>query len=313
MKYHHIPVLLAEVLEGLELKKGGVYIDCTLGGGGYTFALAQMIGKKGKVIAIDADRLAIDNAKKIIESKNLKNIVLVHNNFRNLEEILTENLKEGLADGIVFDLGLSSAQLADENRGFSFKGIRPLDMAFGEEALRDTITIINDYSLPELCRIFREYGEETQAYRLAKEIISSRKQKRIKNTADLVAIVNKVLPVSKKFNKINPATKIFQALRMETNDEIESLNLALITVSSYLKPGGRLVVVSFHSGEDRVVKNYLKQESRDCVCLSQVPLCVCEHRAQFKIITKKPITASVDELENNPRSRSAKLRVAEKI
>lgn len=312
MSYHHEPVMLAEVLRGLNIKQGGVYLDCTLGGAGYTLAISQALGKTGRVIAVDADILAITNAHKLIEDKGLKNIDLVHNNFRYLAEIVETSLEDGLLDGIVFDLGLSSAQLVDENRGFSFAGNRPLDMAFGLGVHQETVHLINHGSLVELTKILREYGEEARAYQLAKAIIKKRREKWLDNTDDLKKIIDEVI-FQKRGDKINRATKTFQALRMATNDEINSLQTALESSLKYLKNQARLVVVSFHSGEDRVVKQFFKQESQDCICPPERPVCNCKHRAQLKIITKKPITASPPELELNPRSRSAKLRLAEKI
>lgn len=311
MAYRHIPVLLSEVLEGLSIKTG-TYIDCTLGGGGYTFAIAKKLKDKGRVIAIDADELAIENAQKIIKEQGIDNVILVHNNFRDLAEIASLYANNQVS-GIVFDLGLSSAQLEDDSRGFSFQSNRPLDMAFGISTKRSTVNLLKNASVPELSRIFREYGEEPRAYRLAKAIDATRKEKKIQSTGDLLDIITKNLPARARNEKVHPATKIFQALRMATNDEINSLGLALKVIPDILAKGGRMAVVSFHSGEDRVVKNYLKQESKDCICPPSVPLCVCEHQANFKILNKKPITASAEELTANSRSRSAKLRLAEKI
>jgi len=311
MTYRHIPVLLNEVLEGLSIKTG-TYIDCTLGGGGYTFAIAKKLKDKGRVIAIDADELALANAQKIIESQKIDNVTLVHNNFRHLAEIASEYADNQVA-GIVFDLGLSSAQLDDESRGFSFQSNRPLDMSFGIGAKKSTVDLLRTASVPELSNIFREYGEEPRAYRLAKAIDATRKEKKIKSTGDLLDIITKNLPARAKNERVHPATKIFQALRMATNDEIDSLKSALQVTPEILIKGAKIAVVSFHSGEDRVVKNYFRKESKDCICPSSVPLCVCNHKANFKILNKKPITASLEELEQNPRSRSAKLRLAEKI
>jgi 16S rRNA (cytosine1402-N4)-methyltransferase len=311
MTYRHIPVLLNEVLEGLSIKTG-TYIDCTLGGGGYTFAIAKKLKDKGKVIAIDADEMAIKNAQKIIKEERIDNVILVHNNFRDLAEIALEQA-DNKVSGIVFDLGLSSAQLEDDNRGFSFQSNRPLDMAFGISSKRSTVSLLKTASVPELTRIFREYGEEPRAYRLAKAIDATRKEKKIQSTGDLLDIINKNLPARTRNEKVHPATKIFQALRMATNDEISSLETALKAIPDILVKGGKMAVVSFHSGEDRVVKNYLRQESKDCICPPSVPLCVCNHQANFKILNKKPIMASAEEIDGNPRSRSAKLRLAEKI
>lgn len=312
MKYKHIPVLLEEVLNALNPKPGQTYIDCTLGGASYTRALAQAVGKKGRVISIDADEMAIENAEGILKKDNFQNVSLVHDNFRNLEAIAQEYAPDGV-DGIVFDLGLSSAQLDDESRGFSFQGDRPLDMAFGAGESVSTINLINSSPLSELTRIFRELGEEPQAYRLAKEIIAARKHKKIKSTKELVDIILKITPARYLKSRIHPATRVFQALRLATNDEFGSLKEALIATTDILKVGGRLVVVSFHSGEDRIVKQWFKQESTDCLCPPQAPVCICGHQARFKVIVKKPLMASDEELKENPRARSAKLRVAEKI
>lgn len=312
MIYKHVPVLLDEVMEMLNPQPGQTYIDCTLGGASYTSALARAVGKKGRVFAIDADEMAIKNAESIIKDNNFQNVILVHNNFKNLAEIAEEyDLDE--VDGIVFDLGLSSAQLDDKSRGFSFQGDRPLDMAFGAGEVIGTQKIINSFSLSQLTKIFRELGEYPQAYRLAKEIIAARKIKTIESTKELVDIILKITPARFLKAKIHPATRVFQALRLATNDEFSSLREALEATIDILRIGGKLAVVSFHSGEDRIVKHFLKQESIDCLCPPQAPVCVCGHRARFKIIIKKPLMAGEKELTVNPRSRSAKLRGAEKI
>lgn len=284
--------MLAEILEYLNPLAGHCYIDCTLGGAGYTIALADKVGPTGKVLGIDLDETAINNAYRQISEKKLENIVLVNDNFKNLKTIAAENFS-GKVDGVVFDLGLSSAQLDDETRGFSFKGDRPLDMAFGPKNSRSTADIVNEYSLLELTEIFREYGEERRAYQIAKAIVASRKQKRLETTSDLISVIEKAVPF-RHYSKINPATKIFQALRMETNEELAVLKEVLPEAIDILKPGGRLVVVSFHSGEDRIVKRFLKDNP------------------EVKVLTKRPIIAQEEETETNPRARSAKLRAAEK-
>lgn len=293
MAYKHVPVMLAEILEYLNPSAGQCYIDCTLGGAGYSIALAEKVGPTGKVLGIDLDELAINNAHRQLLEKKLKNVVLVNDNFKNLKTIAAENFPKGV-DGVVFDLGLSSAQLDDETRGFSFKGDRPLDMAFGPKNSRSTADIINEYSLLELTEIFREYGEERRAYQIAKAIVSSRKEKSLKTTGDLLSVIEKVVPF-RHYSKINPATKIFQALRMETNEELTVLKEVLPEAVKILKPGGRLVVVSFHSGEDRIVKRFLKDNP------------------EVKVLTKRPLVAQEEETASNSRARSAKLRAAEKI
>ncbi len=256
--------------------------------------------------------MAIENAELILKDQGLKNVILVHDNFKNLAEIVAINLKKA-ADGVVFDLGLSSAQLADEKRGFSFQGERPLNMSFGAGTAIGTTTLLRTASLSELSRIFRDLGEEPQAYRLAKEIVASRKIKTFKTTKDLVDIILKITPTRFLSGKIHPATKAFQALRLATNDEFGSLRSALGAVPEVLAVGARIAVVSFHSGEDRIVKQWLKQESTDCLCPPQAPVCICNHLARFHTITKKPLVADVMETSDNPRARSAKLRAAEKI
>ena len=307
--------MLSEVLSGLEPKPGQNFIDGTLGGAGYTLALAQAVGSNGKVLAVDLDDLSIENARSRITAAKLSNIILVQDNFRNLQNIVKENLAEDFKfDGIVFDLGLSSAQLDDESRGFSFQGDRPLDMAFNQDGHTAiaTTTIVNRYSLERLTQIFREYGEEPKAYLVAKKIIEKRKKNWIRTTGQLLEIIAQVLKPNPR-SRINPATKVFQALRMETNRELEALKEVLPIAASLLKSGGRLAVVSFHSGEDKIVKEFFKTESKDCICPPSVPVCICDHKATLKIITKKPIPASDAESNLNPRARSAKLRLAQKI
>lgn len=295
MEYSHKPVMLREVLKYLQPQPGQKFVDCTLGGAGYTIALAEIAGKDGLVVGIDLDKLALDNAAKLIQDKKLDNVRLINDNFKNLESIVRDNFPEiGQVDGIVMDLGLSSAQLDDEGRGFSFKGDRPLDMAFGPINERSTAEIVNTYSLPELTRIFQEYGEERQAYRIAQAIVAGRREKQIETTGELIAIIERVVRPSFR-SRIHPATKVFQALRMETNDELAVLSAALTAAAKILKPGGRLVVVSFHSGEDRIVKRYFRDNPG------------------WEILTKRPETPAEVELDDNPRARSAKLRAAIKI
>lgn len=287
--------MLGEVLKFLDPLPGQKFIDCTLGGAGYTLALAEKVGEAGKVVGIDLDNLALANAAAEIENRKLKNIVLVQGNFKNLATIAASNFAAGeKVDGVVMDLGLSSAQLDDESRGFSFKGDRPLDMAFGPLNENSTAAIVNNYSLPELTRIFREYGEDREAYRIAKEIVASRRFKKLETTAELVALIEKVVPPRFR-SRVHPATKVFQALRMETNEELQALSESLPAAAQVLKPGGKLVVVSFHSGEDRIVKRYLKDTPG------------------WRILTKRPEVPRDEEIAANPRARSAKLRAAVKI
>lgn len=315
MPYEHTPVMLAEVLAYLDPKPGGIFFDGTLGGGSYAREIASRVGPTGLVLATDLDRLAIENAEKWPKlNKNLK-IKIKNDNFNALYKILREEWpKKSISfDGVVLDLGLSSAQLADPDRGFSFKLDAPLNMAFGS-GTRSTEVIVNKYSQDKLYRIIKDLGEERFAMNIARSIVDYRHHKKITSTVDLLECISRAVPERfKKNSKIHFATKTFQALRMETNRELESLTEFLPQALEHLKPGGRMAIVSFHSLEDRIVKNFFKTESRDCICPSEQPLCSCNHHAKIKIITKKPIKAATAEVGKNPRSRSAILRVGEKI
>lgn len=284
-----------EVIKNLNVKPGRSYIDCTLGGAGYTIEIAKLVGDKGKVLALDMDEKAIKNAKAKIKDLGLNNIILVRENFKNINKVVAKHFKnnEEIA-GIVFDLGLSSFQLEDPKRGFSFQEEAPLNMGFGKKSENSTIDIVNNYSLEDLNSIFEEYGEEKYSYRVAKAIVEKRKKKEISSTKELADIVKEVYP-KRNYYKIHPATKVFQALRMETNQELDNLRLVLPRATEILKFKGRIVVVSFHSGEDRIVKNFFKD------CKDLMP------------ITKKPLRPEEKEEVENPRSRSAKLRSAIKI
>lgn len=298
MSYEHIPVMLQEVLEYLRPQAGQIFIDCTLGGAGYTLALAAAVGPTGKILSFDLDEAAIINAQAEISRQNLHNIILVQDNFKNLEKIIAANFQSDQKfSGVVLDLGLSSAQLADTTRGFSFRGNQPLDMAFGPDAQLATVDIVNKYSLLDLTKIFQEYGEEKRAYQVAKAIVRARQSKRFSSTADLVSVIEQAVP-PRFYHKIHPATRIFQALRLETNDELGSLNQVLPQAAARLTIGGRLAVVSFHSGEDRIVKRFFKNTSQSVT---------------WQILTKRPLIPQDAEISINPRARSAKLRVAQKI
>lgn len=307
--YQHTPVMLEEVMKMLSPQAGGIFIDGTLGGGGYTRELARRVGKDGKVLAVDLDETAIINAKKFIKQQSFKNICLIQGNFADLPALVPAQFKK--VDGIVLDLGLSSAQLDDPRRGFSFLRDAPLDMAFGSGIKEDTGVIVNKFRAEDLSKIIRDYGEERWSARIAQAIIAARP---LRTTGDLLQVIEKALPAAaKRDGKIHWATKTFQALRIATNQELANLEKALPACVRLLRPGGRLVVVSFHSLEDRIVKNYFRQEARDCHCPTDWPLCRCGHQAQLKILTGKPMVADAEEIKNNKRSRSAKLRAAVKI
>jgi 16S rRNA (cytosine1402-N4)-methyltransferase len=311
--YHHIPVLLSEVLKFLDPKPGDRIIDATLGGGGYTFAIAEKVGQTGKVVALDMDEMALENAKLKIAGGNIGNIALNHANFKDISNVAQEayGTSPDVA-GVVFDLGLSSAQLEDRSRGFSFQEDVPLSMAFGSLiSANKTIEIVNHSTIEELAQIIGRYGEERFARPIARAIVAAREISSITTTGALVAAIQKGMPPANRHqSKIHFATRTFQALRIATNDELANLETALASLPRIMKAGGRIVVVSFHSLEDRIVKNFFKKESRGCICPPTFPLCRCGHVAILEILTKKVVTATNTEIEKNPRARSAKLRAA---
>ena len=300
MSYHHTPVMLPEVIEYLNPKTGEIIIDCTLGGAGYTLAIAQRVGEKGKVIAIDADEMAIENAKGKIENEKLSNIILVNENFKNLSAIINQIGLEKV-DGVVFDLGLSSAQLEDATRGFSFNSAATLNMEFGSRnqgsGIRNTEEIVNKFKPEELEKIIREYGEERFAKKIVGAIIKARRLKPIANSRELAAVISQAVPAKYRYGRIHPATRTFQALRIATNDELTNLKIALPQAADALAAAGRIVIISYHSLEDRIVKWFLRER---------------QNQGAVKILTKKVVTATKAEMKNNPRARSAKLRAAVK-
>lgn len=319
-EYFHIPVMLREAIKFLSPKKGETFIDCTLGGGGYTFALSEAVGQSGRILAIDLDKSAIKNANTKIKTDKIKNIILVNGNFRNISEYIEKYLaKKNSADqlsGIVLDLGLSSAQLDDETRGFSFRFSGPLSMNFDLEAMGQNVTageILNSWTQHEIEKILKDYGEEKFAGRISNAIVLRRKVKRIESTEELVEIIKSSIPKKFLYSKIHPATKTFQALRIAVNDEIENLKSVLPQAFENLAPGGRLVVISFHSLEDRIVKNFFREKSKVCICPPGTMICRCNHQPELKILTKKPLVPSDEEVKLNPRARSAKLRAVVKI
>jgi 16S rRNA (cytosine1402-N4)-methyltransferase len=310
----HIPVMLGEVIANLQVKKGDYCIDGTLGAMGYTKRLLTEVGKNGKVLSLDLDEKAIAEASKIKIEKSLDNLIIEHSNFKNIKEVVEKHFSlQQKFNCIVVDLGLSSDQLYDKERTFSFQSEAPLDMAFSKTELNDTQKIINSYPQKELERIIKEYGEERFAKSISINIVKERKTKAIKTGQDLQALIAKTVP--KRFwpKNVNVATKTFQALRIATNEELKNLKEFLPSAIELLKPQGRLAVVSFHSLEDRIVKHYFKQETKDCICPPQAPICVCGHKAKIKITTPKGITVSEEELQRNPRARSARLRIAQKL
>ncbi len=315
--YRHIPVMLNEAIEYLNPQPGQIIVDGTLGGGGYTFEIAKRVGPNGKVIATDLDDAAIEHAKLKIAREGCENVIVRQANFSELptiveEELAAEPIKR--LHGIVLDLGLSSAQLEDETRGFSFLKDAPLSMAFGSQIQsRRTEGIINLTPVEGLSKIFREFGEERYANSIARSIIAVRREHPIRTTKDLVEAIHKGVPAVYRRQRIHFATRTFQALRIATNQELENLSTLLSTLRPILRADARIVIISFHSLEDRIVKQFFKQEAKDCICPPQAPLCVCDHEPWLKIITKKAVAATDEEVSRNPRSRSAKLRAAQTL
>lgn len=310
MNFEHVSVLLNECLEGLNIKNDGIYADGTLGGAGHSKEIVKQL-KDGLLIGIDQDSNAILKAQDELKDFS-DNVVLVHNNFRNIKSILDELKIEGI-DGILLDLGVSSHQLDVAERGFSYNQDAPLDMRMNSEQKLTAWDIVNNYSQKELLSIIREYGEEKWASRIVEFIIKEREEKSIDTTQELVDVIKKAIPSGARREGPHPAKRTFQAIRIEVNQELEILKDTIIDITSALKPNGRICIITFHSLEDRIVKHTFKELSLDCICPPKYPICNCDKRRELKIITRKPITPTEGELEKNPRSRSAKLRIAEKV
>lgn len=308
----HRTVLLAETVENLRPRSGGVYVDCTLGGGGHTALILERSAPKGIVIGIDQDRTVLgQTAGKLATYRSQGRVHLVHANFDHLAAIVY-GLDYTEIDGIIFDLGFSSFQMDDPERGFSFRADAPLDMRMDTTAAMTAADLVNSASEEELTRIIREYGEERWAGRIAGEIVARRGARPIKTTAELTEIILAAYPRRNK-DGTHPARRTFQAIRIAVNRELERLEDTLSQAISLLRPGGRIGVISFHSLEDRIVKQYFKREATECICPPGLPICQCGHERILKIITNKPIVPSQEEVTANPRARSAKLRVAEKV
>jgi len=311
LDFEHIPVLLNETLEYLDPKPGGVYIDGTLGGAGHSSEMAKRIVPGGVLIGIDQDSNAIDAATRRLEAYK-DNVIIVRDNFRNIKTIaLQKGFKE--VDGILLDIGVSSHQLDEKERGFSYMHDGPLDMRMDTENTLDASDIVNNSSEQELIRILRDYGEEKWAVRIAKFIAEERKKSKIDTTFKLADIVQRAIPAAARRDGGHPAKRTFQALRIAVNDELQVLEEAATNAAELLKPGGRLVVITFHSLEDRIVKKIFNNMEKPCTCPPQLPVCACGKEPLLRVITKKPVTAGEEELNTNTRSKSAKLRAAERV
>lgn len=298
----HIPVLLNEAIEALQVKPGGWYVDCTVGAGGHA---AAMLEQGGQVLGIDIDPQAIELARARLLPYGQR-AILINEDFVNLEEICSRSGFHPVS-GILFDLGMSSLQLTNTRRGFSFQHEAPLNMRFNPSQELTAATIVNTFPEEELASIIKRYGEERRSREIARSIVANRP---LNTTLELAALVARAVGIR---GRIHPATKTFQALRIAVNQELERLKAALKQAVNILGVRGRLVVISFHSLEDRLVKDYFRRESQDCLCPPQTPVCICGHHATLKLITKRVVTPSRAEVLANPRSRSAKMRVAERI
>ena len=309
-EFHHISVLLNECLEGLNIKPDGVYVDGTLGGAGHSCQIAKGL-TTGRLIGIDRDPIALKAAGERLKPYE-KNVTLVHSNFSEMAQVLKDLNIPGV-DGILLDLGVSSPQLDDGARGFSYMADAPLDMRMNSGDALSAETVVNTWSEEELRRILYQYGEERYAPQIAGSICRRREITPIKTTLELVDIIRAAMPPAALREKQHPAKRSFQAIRIAVNDELGSVERAMASAIPLLNPGGRLAVITFHSLEDRIVKNAMVEASKGCTCPPNFPVCVCGKKPKVKLITKKPIIASPEELEVNPRSRSAKLRICEKL
>lgn len=309
--FHHVPVLLEEVVAALAVRPDGLYVDCTVGGGGHAYAVASRLGPGGLLIGIDQDPHALAAAAHRLAAF-MDRVRLVRSNFDKVDAVVAA-VGGRLADGILMDLGVSSPQLDDPARGFTYRADAPLDMRMDPDGPVTAADIVNGASEAELARILREYGEERFAARIARLIVQERRRAPIRTTGELVDIVVRAIPAPARREPQHPARRTFQALRIAVNDELGALERGLQAALRALAPGGRLAVISFHSLEDRIVKHTFAAWARGCVCPPGAPACVCGQKPQVRLVGKQPVVPGAEEQERNPRARSAKLRVAERI
>ena len=308
-KFEHIPVLLKECIEGLNIKENGIYVDGTLGGAGHSLEILKKLDNKGLLIGIDRDEDALNVAKERL--KQYKNVIFVKDNHDNIDEILN-NLNIEKVDGILLDLGVSSYQIDEKTRGFSYIGDAILDMRMDKEQKLSAKDVVNEYSNERLANIIYEYGEEKYARQIAKNICEYRKNKNIETTNELVNIIEKSIPAHVRYKDGHPAKRTFQAIRIEVNNELKPLYNTVITCINKLNIGGRLCIITFHSLEDRIVKQAYNNCLGKCTCPSDLPYCVCNKKKLGKLINKKPILPKNEETKYNTRSKSAKLRIFER-
>ena len=327
MEFKHESVLLQEVLDGLCIKPDGIYIDGTLGGGGHSFEIAGRLTEGGRLIGIDQDEEALSAARQRL-NPYLDRVIFVHDNYENMETdlrvlpadpegdrdsaLMFPGGPEGCIDGILLDLGVSSYQLDNPDRGFSYRTDSPLDMRMDRGAALSARDIVNDYSAQEITRILRDYGEEKCAARIAANIVRAREEAPLETTGQLVEIIERSIPMKMREKGGNPCKRTFQAIRIACNRELEVLEDSLDTMIGLLKPGGRLCIITFHSLEDRIVKNAFRRNEKPCICPPEFPVCVCGRVSKGKVVTRKPVLPGKEELERNRRSASAKLRIFER-
>ena len=311
MDFKHVSVLLNETIDGLNINPDGIYVDGTLGGGGHSYEICKRLSDKGRLIGIDQDGEALEAARERLKEFEDK-ITLVRSNYCEIDTIL-KDLGIEKVDGIVLDLGVSSYQLDNLERGFSYKSDAPLDMRMDQRQNKTAADVVNNYSENELFRIIRDYGEDKFAKNIAKHIVMARKEKPLETTAELSEIIKASIPMKFKAKGGHPAKKTFQAIRIEVNQELTVLKESLDTMIDHLNPGGRICVITFHSLEDRITKIKFRENENPCTCPPDFPVCVCGKVSKGKVITKKPILPSEEEMEVNSRSKSAKLRIFERV
>ena len=309
MEFNHIPVILKETIEGLNVRADGIYVDGTLGGAGHSSEICRKLNESGTLIGIDQDEEALAFSRKVLEKFGNK-IHVVHDNYKNVKKVL-ETLEIEKVDGILLDIGVSSYQIDNGERGFSYMKDAPLDMRMDRSKGITAYDVVNTYSEGDITNILYKYGEESYAKNIAKRIIERRSEKQIETTFELVEIIESAVPGKYK-KEGHVAKKTFQAIRIEVNKELEVLENTIDDMIDLLKPGGRLCIITFHSLEDRIVKEKFKEAENPCICPRDFPVCMCGRKPKGKIVTRKPIIASSEEMTGNSRARSAKLRVFEK-
>ena len=313
MEFKHKSVLLDECIEYLNIQTNGIYVDGTIGGAGHSSEIYKRLNSEGLLIGLDQDMFAVETSTKRLEEVGSQaKFRVVNTNFKNISEACKE-LKVESVDGILLDLGVSSHQLDEATRGFSYQHDAPLDMRMDRNRRLSAYEVINQYREQEIYRIIRDYGEEKWASRIAKFIVEAREKEPVKTTYELVDIIKRAVPSAARRDGPHPAKRTFQAIRIEVNDELNVLNNVIEDCVTLLKPGGRLCIITFHSLEDRIVKIQFNKEVNPCTCPSSFPACVCGKKPRAVLVNRKPIVSSQEELENNPRARSAKLRVLERI